>query len=348
MSDADAELLMRLAVELEDAPLVRLDLAAGDSLALVACLQLALRHPAIPAGPAEVARRVIDEIAQRSGPAASALIEAGDDPAADEVVYRVPSADWLADRLLVERGGMEHMSDAVAAIAALGENPASTAQRELLDHVTIGPEAGVVHYHGPPGQPLVPDAVLDRALAAADETVARARSLLDRLDVDVDERIPPDTFVVISGDPAHPERGGDAVVRRVDSPALPDVIEEGRRPLGVVRPAGLVWSGIRVDEMERLYEVLGPDHEACPVKLEDGEIYGDPPTGRVWVWSLADFRRLADLSRFLHELRRRGLRTPLTASERELGERWQAAIRAANTGAPALDVLRALPAGGES
>lgn len=113
-------------------------------------------------------------------------------------------------------------------------------------------------------------------------------------------------------------------------------------PFGVVRPAGLTWSGIRVDELERVgYEVLGPV-ESCPVRLEEGEIFGVPEQGVIYVWSRADFDRLADLSRRLHVERRAGELDPaalLLDAERHAG-------RLADAGALSIEVLRALPPAG--
>lgn len=113
-------------------------------------------------------------------------------------------------------------------------------------------------------------------------------------------------------------------------------------PLGVVRPVGLVWSGIRVDELERVgYEVLQPDDDTpCP-PLAAGEIFGVPEHGVIYVWSRADFDRLAQLSRRLHDARSgRGLPSGALFLETE-----QTAIALAEAGADSLEVAKALPRG---
>jgi hypothetical protein len=125
------------------------------------------------------------------------------------------------------------------------------------------------------------------------------------------------------------------------SPALPT--ERLDAPFDVVRPAGLTWSGIRVDELERVgYEIVQPSAASeCP-PLEDGEIYGVPEHGVIYVWSRADFDRLAELSRRLHDARRAGeLDTGalLLDAERDAG-------RLADAGALSIEVLRALPPAG--
>lgn len=110
---------------------------------------------------------------------------------------------------------------------------------------------------------------------------------------------------------------------------------------GVVRPVGLVWSGIRVDELERVgYEVLQPgDDTPCP-PLAAGEIFGVPEHGVIYVWSRADFNRLAELSRRMHDASRRPLGTALMLDDAEL-----AAVRLAEAGADSLEVAKALPRG---
>jgi hypothetical protein len=172
---------------------------------------------------------------------------------------------------------------------------------------------------------LIPPHVREAMVEIIDRPLALERLRDFGLPVVLDESLPPDVIEV---------RGETTTRIRGWSPPPPTQAD-------VVRPAGLVWSGIRVDEMPRLYEVLDRSHEACPARLEDGEIVGDPATGRVWVWSLAEFNRLVEFSRALHDIAR-GRRLPgvtygeLTRRARELGE----------AGADALDIVRALPPGG--
>lgn len=194
------------------------------------------------------------------------------------------------------------------------------------------------------GEPLVPAEITDRIRADLE-----APRVIDGLleGVVVDERMPADTFAVMSGDPAHPERGGDAVVVHVGPEAgvvhyHHDGSTPAGAPLGVVRPVGLVWAGIRVDELERVgYEVLQPDDDTpCP-PLAAGEICGVPEHGVIYVWSRADFDRLAQLSRRLHDARSgRGLPSGALFLETE-----QAAIALAEAGADSLEVAKALPRG---
>jgi hypothetical protein len=201
------------------------------------------------------------------------------------------------------------------------------------------------------GEPLVPTAITDRLVADLERP-----TLIEGLPIDVDDRMPPNTFAVTSGDPTHPERGGDAVVVDLDHPPVkyggahlmskeqfdrrPVLPAEEDRPAGVVRPVGLTWAGIRVDELERIgYEVLGPV-ESCPVKLYSGEIFGEPATGRIYVWSRTDFDLLVALSRRLYDARRR---RPLDATSLLLTDERRAA-ELAESGAESILVVRALPA----
>lgn len=70
-------------------------------------------------------------------------------------------------------------------------------------------------------------------------------------------------------------------------------------------PAGLVWAGIRVNELERIGYTIGEDPT-----LQPGEIRGEPWAATIYVWSRADFDALARLSKLLHDLRTRGPRRP--------------------------------------
>ena len=236
----------------------------------------------------------------------------------------------VVDRI-VEAYAAGGPADQFRALVRLGELPEHDLDRELT---------------------LVPDVVVD-----AFSGQLRPRGSDDKLGglvpVVVDERMPSDTIAVVAGDPAHPDRGGDAVVRYVAGvdPADPD--GDGDASLvvvgpeastvhrdGIVRPVGLVWSGIRVDELPGLYTIAGPDSPDCP-PLEDGEIYGEPITGRIFVWSLADFDRLVQLSRLLHD-HRRG-RLPGADPNEVIALR--SALMLVGSDAEAIEIVRALPAG---
>lgn len=224
-----------------------------EALSVIGLLQLALRHPTVPAGPAEIARGFIDQVVHAYG-------------------LRGPDSREFA-RVVAEGFDPDADLDVDARRDA--------APPEMGRHGDVAGIPVVLDESLPPG-----------VLEVRGETTTRIRV----------------------GD-WHPvgERGGVGVVRAGDE-LTGAILREHPRAwfppaptrADVVRPAGLVWSGIRVDEMPRLYEVLDRSHEACPVPLEHGEIIGDPATGRVFVWSIADFDRLAELSRRLHDARRRG------------------------------------------
>jgi hypothetical protein len=192
---------------------------------------------------------------------------------------------------------------------------------------------------------LVPDHIRARMAEVVDRPSPLARlfgiEVVDRpsplarlfgIEVVEDESVPPGVLEV---------RGETTTVVRVDDRPAGDVTTvrpPAWRPPDIVRPVGLVWSGIRVDEFEGLgYTITEPGDDG-PV-LEPGEIYGVPLAMTIYVWSLADFRRLAELSRAMHDIRR-GLRLPGHIA----GEVYRPVLDLLAGDAPALEVVRAIEA----
>jgi hypothetical protein len=304
---AEVDRARRLADEMAAHDPIVLELHPMEALSVIGQLQLAARHPSNAGSTVAVAEAVIERIV---------------------AAYAAAGPSTHLERLVME--GARPSYDAAAPRRAI-------ADAELVpDHIRAR-MAEVVDRPSPLAR-LFGIEVVDRPSPLARlfgiEVVDRPSPLARLFGIEVveDESVPPGVLEV---------RGETTTVVRVDDRPAGDVTTvrpPAWRPPDIVRPVGLVWSGIRVDEFEGLgYTITEPGDDG-PV-LEPGEIYGVPLAMTIYVWSLADFRRLAELSRAMHDIRR-GLRLPGHIA----GEVYRPVLDLLAGDAPALEVVRAIEA----
>lgn len=289
-----------LAAELAEHDHLVVALDPVEALSVIGMLQLALRHPSPPPGPSQIAVAFIERVVHAYG-------------------LRGPDSREFARVVAEGWPGQQPLGDLVDP-----RHPERLGCR-CPDPLREVHPACPWHGHSPASTPpLIPPHIREAMAEIADRPLA-----LERLfPIEVDDSIEPGVIEV---------RGETTTVVRLDPPG--DVATSrppAWRPPDVVRPVGLVWSGIRVDEFEGIGYTITEPGEDGPL-LEPGEIYGVPLAMTIYVWSRADFDRLAALSRALHDARRG--RVPLDAA-------WMPAMDLlCDDSAEALAIARALPAG---